>query len=733
MAVLDNAIWLTGVNSSAESGTTTLSEGGNSTTVTGTFTAASWDATQSGQNVSEFGAFAVSEPITALYEFSNPVRDLSFDLQHVNSSGATHDDKFTLRILDASGVLIPADVVIAALTGVTHQSVTTNADGTVSVEGEGSTANDIGVALDGPVSSLQVTYDNGEDAALSGGGGISDLSFTIPPALDYIVEGTTGDDLIDADYLGDPEGDRVDNADALDGSQDDFIDAGDGDDTVLAGEGHDSIDAGYGNDYVEGGVGDDTLRGGWGDDTLMGGDGNDELEGLYGNDLIYAGAGDDHVFGRDQDDLIYGEEGNDTLIGSQGTDTVWGGDGNDTLAGSQGNDEMHGGAGNDLVFIGGNEDSDRIFLDDGKDTLDGGSADSSFYGEGGAGNDRMYAGMGDDTMFGGTGNDRMHGGEGGDSLVGETGDDSIRGEEGDDTLIGGAGADTLLGEDDRDVIHGGAGDVVDGGEGGDDFDVLDLRGQGQTNVTYDADNAEAGTVDFIDTDGKVTGTLSFSNIEKVIEEEVVPCFTPGTMILTDAGDVAVEQIKVGDRIQTLDHGTQVVRWIGTRHLDVVDLQARPAFYPVRILAGALGADLPRCDLLVSPQHRVLLSGGYAEMLFGASEVLAAAAYLVNDRTVQRVQPTGITDTPGITDIPGITYIHLMFDRHEIIRANGAWTESFQPGDLTLAGMGDAPRAELLALFPEAELLGESFAAARPSLKSFEAEILRDLAGLSGPV
>lgn len=722
MAVLDNAIWLTGHKSSAESGTTTLTEGGNSTTVTGTFTAASWDATQSGQNVSEFGAFGVSEPITALYEFSNPVNDLSFDLQHVNSSGTSHDDKFTLRILDASGALIPADEVIASLTGMTHQSVTTNSDGTVSIEGEGSSADDIGVALDGPISSLQVTYDNGEDAALSGGAGLSDLSFSIPPAppaLDYIVEGSDGDDLIDAGYLGDPEGDRVDNADALDGSQDDSISAGDGNDTILAGEGNDSIDAGYGNDSVEGGAGDDTLRGGWGDDTLIGGEGNDEIEGLYGNDLIYAGAGDDHVFGRDQDDLIYGEDGNDTLIGSKGTDTVWGGDGNDTLAGSQGNDEMHGGAGNDLVFIGISEDSDRIFLDDGKDTLDGGSAGSSFYGEGGAGNDRMYAGLGDDTMFGGTGNDRMHGGEGNDSLVGETGDDSIRGEEGDDTLIGGEGADTLSGEDDRDVIHGGAGDQVDGGEGGDDYDVLDLRGQGQTSITYDADNAENGTVDFLDADGKVTGSLSFTNIENVIEDKVVPCFTPGVMILTEAGEVAVEEIEVGDRIQTLDHGTQVVRWIGTRHLNGTDLRARPAFQPIQILAGALGPDLPRCDLLVSPQHRMLLSGGYAEMLFGAPEVLAAASHLVNDCTVKRTQPKGVT------------YIHLMFDRHEIIRANGAWTESFQPGDLTLSDMADAQRTELLALFPESELVGEGFAAARPSLKSFEAEILRDMAGLSG--
>ncbi len=718
MAVLDNAIWLTGVNGTAASGNTTLSEDGHSTTVTGTFTEKAWDASQSGYAVSDFGAFGISEPITARFDFSNPVADLSFDLQHVNSSGSSYDDKFTLRLLDASGTLIPAAEVIAGLTGLTHQSVTINPDGTVTIEAEGSSADTIGVNLSGPISELSVTYDNGGDAALSGGAGISDLSFTIPPALNYIVEGTGGDDLIDVDYLGDPEGDRVDNSDALDGSQDDVIEAGDGNDTVLAGAGNDSIEAGDGNDYVEGGEGDDTLRGGWGDDTLYGGDGNDQLEGLYGNDLIYAGAGDDHVFGRDQDDLIYGEEGNDTLIGSMGTDTVWGGEGNDLLAGSQGNDEIHGGAGNDLAFIGVHEGSDSIYLDEGNDILDGGSAGSSFYGEGGSGDDRMNSGVGDDTLFGDSGRDTLDGGSGGDALDGGSGADSIEGGSGNDTLTGGTGADTLSGGDDRDLFHGGAGDSVDGGEGGDDHDVLDLRGMGRSRVTYDPDDGEAGTVDFLDADGNVTGTLTFENIEEVIEETVA-CFTPGAMILTPQGEVAVEEIMVGDQVMTLDHGAQTVRWIGARQLQAADLAARPAFNPVRIAAGALGEGLPEQDLLVSPQHRMLLSSAHAEMLFGEPEVLAAAVNLVNERSVRRAYPQAVT------------YIHLMFDRHEIIRANGAWTESFQPGDLTLSGMGVAQREELLALFPEAEIAAQGFAAARPALKAYETETLLEMAAGKG--
>ena len=326
MISLDNAIWLTGADGTAENGSAVMSDGGHSTTVTGTFSSGAWDAAQTGYNISDFGSFGASDPVTASYDFSNPVTDLSFQLEHINTAGTSFDDKMTLWVRDASGSLIPAKTVIASLGGVTDQLITINPDGSVSIEAEGTIPANISVKLSGPISQLTVALSNGDDAPLSGGAGLSDLNFSIPATPNYIVEGTDDADLIDASYLGDPEGDRVDNNDASDGSQDDVILAGDGDDTILAGDGNDSVDAGLGNDsilggdgndtlnggaghdylsggdgddLISGGSGNDTLTGGWGDDTLFGGDGDDNLEGLYGNDLIYAGAGDDHVFGRD--------------------------------------------------------------------------------------------------------------------------------------------------------------------------------------------------------------------------------------------------------------------------------------------------------------------------------------------------------------------------------------------------------------------------------------------------
>jgi len=73
----------------------------------------------------------------------------------------------------------------------------------------------------------------------------------------------------------------------------------------------------------------------------------------------------------------------------------------------------------------------------------------------------------------------------------------------------------------------------------------------------------------------------------------------------------------------------------------------------------------------------------------------------------------------------VSYIHFMFDQHEVVLSNGAWTESFQPGEQVLDGMGNAQKLEIFDLFPElqdAEGL-KAYQAARRSLKQHEARLL----------
>ena len=177
------------------------------------------------------------------------------------------------------------------------------------------------------------------------------------------------------------------------------------------------------------------------------------------------------------------------------------------------------------------------------------------------------------------------------------------------------------------------------------------------------------------------------------------------------GEVAVEDLAPGDRVLTRDNGFQTIRWAGRRDLSHAELIVEPRFNPVFIAAGALGDGLPERDMMVSPQHRMLITGPRAELLFGEHEVLVAAKHLVGIPGVeQRVSK-------------GISYIHILFDQHEIVRADGAWSESFQPGDQTLEGLGAEQRAEILALFPELAVDTAAYPAARMTLKAREAKVL----------
>jgi ribosomal protein S27E len=176
----------------------------------------------------------------------------------------------------------------------------------------------------------------------------------------------------------------------------------------------------------------------------------------------------------------------------------------------------------------------------------------------------------------------------------------------------------------------------------------------------------------------------------------VPCFVAGTMIATPQGLRPVERIAPGELVDTLDHGPQPVRWVGLRRLDAADLAAAPALRPVRIAAGALGDGLPLTDLFVSPQHRVLVCSRIALRLFDGAGVLVAAKQLLG--------------MPGIVMDHGakaVTYVHLLFDRHEVVLSNGAATESLYIGPEMLKSLDAAARDEVLTLFPA--LLGQATA------------------------
>jgi hypothetical protein len=194
---------------------------------------------------------------------------------------------------------------------------------------------------------------------------------------------------------------------------------------------------------------------------------------------------------------------------------------------------------------------------------------------------------------------------------------------------------------------------------------------------------------------------------------VIPCFTKGTQIETHNGLLPVECLSVGDLVRTRDNGYQPVRWIGSVSLSRSQLAADPSLRPIRIRAGAFGPGQPSRTMLLSPQHRLLLSGSQITLLFAETEVLVAAKDLVDNEAVSAIMPPG-----------GITYFHFMFERHEIVFADGLEAESFRPGPQTLASLSDDSRHELFNLFPElAEMPAAGLCAARPLLKKWEAQLL----------
>ncbi|TDT77720.1 Hint domain-containing protein [Litoreibacter halocynthiae] len=165
--------------------------------------------------------------------------------------------------------------------------------------------------------------------------------------------------------------------------------------------------------------------------------------------------------------------------------------------------------------------------------------------------------------------------------------------------------------------------------------------------------------------------------EQGVSGTSVVCFAAGTAIHGAQGPVRVENIQPEDKIWTLDRGFQPVRNIMRRALLRPDHNA-----PVRIAKGALCQGIPRRTLFVSPQHRVLLTTRVAKNMLGDSDVLIAAKHLIG--------LDGITQQ--LPFLP-VSYTHLLFDRHEIILANGAAVESLLTGAQTrriLAASGLPP-------------------------------------------
>lgn len=289
---------------------------------------------------------------------------------------------------------------------------------------------------------------------------------------------------------------------------------------------------------------------------------------------------------------------------------------------------------------------------DGNDSFGGSDGDDWDYNSDSDITPLVNGGLGNDTMLGNDGNDMLVGAEGDDSLLGNDGNDDLSGGAGDDFLDGGAGDDLLSPVPGTDTVIGGSGSdtVVFGGAAAGYQWEWDTAFGGWKVTDIDPEDGDDGT-DYIAAD------VEWVNYGATNEFAETACFAAGTRIMTERGEVAVEALRVGDRVVSLGlQGPRLrpLRWIGRRRVDAGRHPRPEAVRPIRIEAGALGQGIPVRDLRVSPDHALYLDG-----------VLVPAAALVDGATIRQERQAGRVD-----------YFHLELDAHDIIFAEGAATESW---------------------------------------------------------
>lgn len=241
---------------------------------------------------------------------------------------------------------------------------------------------------------------------------------------------------------------------------------------------------------------------------------------------------------------------------------------------------------------------------------------------------------------------------------------------------------------------------------------------GDTIAVYGYDSVvQEGTVytyQYTGTDGQKY-TFTMDTASKNSQTVNVVCFGGDTIIQTPAGCLPVSQLEVGDPVLCGDGQVRKICWIGERWLSPRELERSPHLRPVKLSPDALGRGMPEQELLVSPQHRLLIDDWRAEMLFGEAQVLVAAIHLTNDTSIRQVLPE-----------EGIDYYHFILEEHATVFANGLRAESLLPGEEAQAALGGAARSEIADIFPElpADLESYGGTCAR-TLKAFEGRLLRN--------
>ena len=182
-----------------------------------------------------------------------------------------------------------------------------------------------------------------------------------------------------------------------------------------------------------------------------------------------------------------------------------------------------------------------------------------------------------------------------------------------------------------------------------------LRPEIETFETNSTDNSFDDNAPAIAPLGTYLITLGLTEIVKNLNFGA-ECFLAGTHILTDKGEVTVENLQIGDKVRTANGQLELIKWVGRQTIKPNQAINPLRNYPVLVKAGALGNNLPHRDLYVSPDHSLFVDG-----------LLINAGALVNDISILKTTPTET-----------FTYYHVELENHCLLIAEGTAAESYLP-------------------------------------------------------
>ncbi len=212
-------------------------------------------------------------------------------------------------------------------------------------------------------------------------------------------------------------------------------------------------------------------------------------------------------------------------------------------------------------------------------------------------------------------------------------------------------------------------------------DMLELEGFTASSAVYvpgtGLELSDGTAMTTLDITGSFA-TNDFTVTADATGTRIAICYTRGTHIMTIRGERPVETLDIGDVLPAYFAGTQVVKWIGRQNFTAAELKGDRSRIPVRIAVGALGDNLPRRALTVSPGHSLLIDGR-----------LILASHLVNGVTITQLEP-----------VAGVEYYLVEFVGHDCLMAEGSWAESFADGPGLRAHFHN--EAAFFQLYPEHE-------------------------------